>query len=71
MAGYNEIDADKLFPSDDSMAIIVAQSKELTIVPLKALTIMPPKEVMPVHHQQSYYTHTTPTSLASAITSLH
>jgi hypothetical protein len=24
MAGYNEIDADEFFPSDDSMAIVVA-----------------------------------------------
>jgi hypothetical protein len=46
MAGYSEIDANELFPSDDSMAIVIAQSKELAIVPLKALAIMPPKEVV-------------------------
>jgi hypothetical protein len=61
MAGYSEIDADELFPSDDSMAIVVAQWKELTLVPSKALAIMSPKEVMLVRHQQSYYAHTTPT----------
>jgi hypothetical protein len=61
MAGYNKIDTDDLFPSDDSMAIVIAQWKELTIVPSKALAIMSPKEVMPVRHQQSYYAHTTPT----------
>jgi hypothetical protein len=33
MAGYSEINVDELFPSDDSMAIVVAQSKPLTIVP--------------------------------------
>jgi hypothetical protein len=51
MAGYNKIDTDDLFPSDDSMAIVIAQWKELTIVPSKALAIMSPKEVMPVRHQ--------------------
>jgi hypothetical protein len=52
MAGYSEINADELFPSDDSMAIIVAQSKELIVVP--------PKEVGPVRHHQCYYTQATP-----------
>jgi hypothetical protein len=33
MASYSEINADELFPSDDSMAIVVTQSKPLTIVP--------------------------------------
>jgi hypothetical protein len=55
MAGYSEINVDELFPSDDSMAIIVAQSKPLTAVPSKDIIVMPPKEVRPVHHRQSYY----------------
>jgi hypothetical protein len=61
MAGYSEIDADELFPSDDSMAIVVAQSKPLAIVPWKELTVVPPKEVGPAHHHQSYYTQATST----------
>jgi hypothetical protein len=50
MVDYSEINADELFPSDDSMAIVVAQSKPLAIVPLKELTIVLPKEVGPVRH---------------------
>jgi hypothetical protein len=69
MAGYSEIDTDELFPSNNSMAIVVAQSKELAVVPLKALAIVPPKEVMPVHHQQSYYAHTMPTLRLSPLPS--
>jgi hypothetical protein len=56
MASYSEIDADEFFPSNDSMAIVVAQPKPLAIVPSKELAIMPPKEVGPVPHHQSYYT---------------
>jgi hypothetical protein len=59
MAGYSEIDADELFPSDDSMAIIVAQSKHLAVIPSKELTVVAPKEVGPVRHHQSYYTQAT------------
>jgi hypothetical protein len=59
MTGYSEISADELFPSDDSMAIVVAQSKPLAVVPSKELAIVPPKEVRPVH--QSYYTQATST----------
>jgi hypothetical protein len=43
MAGYTEIDANELFSSDSSMAIIVAQPKELAVVPPKTLAIVPPK----------------------------
>jgi hypothetical protein len=60
MTGYSEINTDELFPYDDSMAIIVAQSKPLTIVPLKDIVVVPPKEVGPVHHRQSYYAQATP-----------
>jgi hypothetical protein len=59
MASYSKINVDELFPSDDSMAIVVAQSKPLAIVPSKELTVVPPKEVGPVHHHQSYYTQAT------------
>jgi hypothetical protein len=59
MAGYSEINADELFPSDDSMAIVVAQSKPLAIIPSKELTVVPPKEVGPVRHHQSYYAQAT------------
>jgi hypothetical protein len=61
MAGYSDINADELFTSDDSMAIVVAQSKPLAVVPSKELIIVPPKEVGPVHHHQSYYTQATST----------
>jgi hypothetical protein len=61
MASYSEIDADELLPSDDSMAIVVAQSKPLAIVPSKELTVVLPKEVGPVRHHQSYYTEATST----------
>jgi hypothetical protein len=61
MAGYSEISADELFPSDDSMAIVVAQSKPLAVIPSKDLAIVPPKEVRPVRHRQSYYDQATPT----------
>jgi hypothetical protein len=50
MAGYSEIDADELFPSDDSMAIFVAQSKELAIVPSKALAITSSTILLHPHH---------------------
>jgi hypothetical protein len=61
MAGYSKINADELFPFDDSMAIVVAQSKPLAVVPSKELTVVPPKEVRLVRHHQSYYTQATST----------
>jgi hypothetical protein len=61
MADYSEINTDDLFPSDDSMAIVVAQSKPLAIIPSKELAVVPPKEVGPVRHHQSYYTQATST----------
>jgi len=67
MTGYIEIDVDELFPSDDSMTIVVTQPKPLTIVPPKelavvlpkTLVIMPLKEIMP-NHPQSFYAQATP-----------
>jgi hypothetical protein len=50
MSDYSEINTDELFPSDDSMATVVAQSKPLAIIPSKELVVVPPKEVGPVHH---------------------
>jgi hypothetical protein len=61
MAGYSEINANELFPSDDLMAIVVTQSKPLIVVPSKELAVVPPKEVGPVRHHQSYYTQATST----------
>jgi hypothetical protein len=61
MASYSEIDAGELFPSDDSMVIVVAQSKPLVVISSKELAIVLPKEVGLVHHNQSYYTQATST----------
>jgi len=49
MADHTKIDADELFPSDNSMAIIVTNPKPLTIVPSKDLIVMLPKEIVPSH----------------------
>jgi hypothetical protein len=51
------------------MAIVVAQSQPLAVVPLKELTVVPPKEVGPIHHHQSYYTQATSTLCLSPLPS--
>jgi hypothetical protein len=71
MAGYHEIninepppsdkiDADKLHPFNDSMALAIIQTKELAIVPSKELAVIPPKEIVPAPKPQAFYTRTIP-----------
>jgi hypothetical protein len=43
----DKIDADELYPSDDSMALAIIQPKELAVVPSKELIITLPNEIMP------------------------
>jgi hypothetical protein len=56
----NKIDTDELHPFDDSMALAIIQSKELTIVISKELIVMPPNEFMPEPQPQSFYARTVP-----------
>jgi hypothetical protein len=43
----DKINANELYPSDDSMALAIIQPKELAIVPSKELVITLPKEIVP------------------------
>jgi hypothetical protein len=48
----DKIDANKLHPSDDSMALAIIQPKELAVTP--------PKEIMPMPKPQAFYARNVP-----------